>query len=350
MRDSSRMESRHVESLSPIPGTEGLNDSQLSVSVVIPAFTMERWGLIQRAVESMRRQTTRPESIVLCIDNNDELLACATARWRGIDGPPIYVVPNEFTDHLKERRLHEYVHGTSRNFGAGSVRDTGASHVTADIIAFLDDDAWAEPDLLEQLSSPYSTPGVVAVGGAALPYFETERPDWFPSNFDWVFGCSYTGLPESTGPLLHLIGTNMSVRRTALARIGGFHGSGFDDLNLCLRLADVYGATSVQYNPRAIVHHYVPCQRVTWRYFYRQCYFPNQEKVRVHTRMGAAANLTAERDFVQRAICHELPSLMKASLRGDTAALKQAGAMLAGISLAGLGYARGKLRTRRSRA
>ena len=320
----------------------------LSVSAVIPAFTLERWGLIERAVESMRRQTTRPDSIVLCIDNNDELLVRAKERWHGVDTPPIHVVPNQFNEHLKERRLHEYVHGTSRNFGAGSVRNTGASYVNADIIVFMDDDAWAEPDLLEQLCSAYST-GVVAVGGAALPYFETARPDWFPSNFDWVFGCSYTGLPESTGPLLHLIGTNMSVRRTALERIGGFQGSGFDDLNICLRLADVFGATSVHYNPKAIVHHYVPRQRVTWRYFYRQCYFPNREKVRVHTRMGPAANLTAERDFVQRAIRHELPVLISASLRGNATALRQAGAMVAGIGLAGLGYARGRLRTGRSR-
>lgn len=316
--------------------------------MVIPCFTLERWELIQRAVESMRRQTTRPDSIVLCIDNNDELLARAAERWHEQDAPPIYVVPNEFNEHLKERRLHEQVHGTSRNFGAGSVRNTGASYVGADIIAFMDDDAWGEPDLLEQLCSAYATPGVVAVGGAAVPYFETERPDWFPSNFDWVFGCSYAGLPESTGPLLHLIGTNMSVRRTALERIGGFKGSGFDDLDLCLRLADVFGAASVHYNPNAIVHHYVPRQRVTWRYFYRQCYFPNREKVRVHTRMGSAANLDAERDFVRRAMCHDLPLLVKASLH-NPAALKQAGAMVAGIGLSGLGYVRGKLRTGRSR-
>ena len=315
-----------------------------SVSVVIPAFTLERWDLIKRAVESARAQTHPPEMVVLCIDNNDSLLQRAREEWGAALTPHVRIVPNERSDHLTGRTLHLKAHGTLRRFGAGSARNTGASLVQSDIIAFIDDDAWAEPDWLEQLVAVYETYDVVAVGGAADPYYESARPPWFPANFDWVFGCSYAGLPTRPAPLLHLIGSNMSVTRAAFASIGGFIGSDFDDLNLCMRLAERFGARSLYYSPEAVVHHYVPSQRVTWRYFYRRCYFVNREKVRVLRRIGPAGNLKAERAFVRRTMLHDVTAAVGQALRGEPAALLQAGAMVVGIGLAGTGYIHGKLR------
>ena len=42
------------------------------------------------------------------------------------------------------------------------------------------------------------------------------RPRWFPPEFDWVVGCSYTGLPETVAPVRNLIGAAMSFRRQHL--------------------------------------------------------------------------------------------------------------------------------------
>ena len=83
---------------------------------------------------------------------------------------------------------------------------------------------------------PYGNELVVAVGGAPMPEFEGARPRWFPFEFDWVFGCAYSGLPEKQAPLARLIGANMSVRRLALAEIGGFHSDNHDDMDMCHRL------------------------------------------------------------------------------------------------------------------
>ena len=74
--------------------------AELSFSVVIPAFTVERWALIERAVESARGQTKRPETVILSVDNNDELLGRARDRWGGALGPPVQVVANQYRDHL----------------------------------------------------------------------------------------------------------------------------------------------------------------------------------------------------------------------------------------------------------
>ena len=106
---------------------------------------------------------------------------------------------------------------------------------------------------------------------------------------------------------------------------------------------------SVYYTPEAVVHHYVTSQRVTWKYFYRRCYFVNREKVRVLSNIGPAANLTAEVEFVLRALGHEVGRLLRRGVAGDVGAVRQLGAMLAGIGLAALGYGHGKVRQRLGR-
>jgi glucosyl-dolichyl phosphate glucuronosyltransferase len=215
--------------------------------------------------------------------------------------------------------------------------------IDSDVIAFMDDDAYARPDWIEELLRVYDDASVVAVGGPPLPHYESRRPSWFPGNFDWVFGCAYDGLPTETRPLRHLIGANMSVRRTAWEAVGGFVGSDFDDLNLCMRLAERFGTQSIYYTPHAIVRHYVPSERVTWRYFWRRCYFVNREKVRVFKRLGSAANLHAEREFVLRAVTTQLVHDLRKAVTGQPQALRASAAMLVGISLAAAGHARGRL-------
>ena len=58
----------------------------MSVAVAIPAYTMDRWSLLTKAVESLRIQTVPVDEIVLCIDNNDELLQRAREQWQASEG------------------------------------------------------------------------------------------------------------------------------------------------------------------------------------------------------------------------------------------------------------------------
>jgi glycosyltransferase involved in cell wall biosynthesis len=318
-------------------------EASASVAVVICAYTLKRWQLTHRAVESVRSQTAAVERIVLCIDNNEELLRRAREEWADAPGTPVAVIANRSDEHLAEVAAHQAAHGTSRRFGAGSARNTAWESLDSDIVAFIDDDAAASPDWIEQLLRVFADPAVTAVGGPPLPDYETERPAWYPANFDWVFGCAYAGLPTETRPLRHLIGANMAVRRSALNAVGGFLGSDFDDLNLCLRLSERYGAESIYYTPHAVVHHHVPAERVTWRYFWRRCYFVNREKVGVLRRVGSASNLVAEREFVRRALTRQAASDLRRAANGEPEALRMLGAMVTGIALAGAGNLRGNV-------
>jgi glycosyltransferase involved in cell wall biosynthesis len=141
-----------------------------TVSVIICAYTEDRWSLLGDCVASVEAQTAPPIEIILCIDHNEELLRRSEKHF-GMGRPagaiPLTVVANKYDGHL------------------GSARNTAADIASGEVLAFLDDDASAAVDWLEQLIAPYSDPTVAAVGGAPLPVFEKHRPRWFPREFDW---------------------------------------------------------------------------------------------------------------------------------------------------------------------
>jgi glucosyl-dolichyl phosphate glucuronosyltransferase len=306
--------------------------SRPTVSVVICAYTENRWSQLKKSVASVEAQTSPPIEIILCVDHNEKLLRKSEeyfAKGRLAGATPLIVLANKYHGRL------------------GSARNTAVEVADGEVLAFLDDDAAAAADWLERLIAPYNDERVGAVGGAPLPVFEARRPRWFPNEFDWVFGCAYRGLPSTRAPLAHLIGANMSVRRSALREVGGFHSDDHDDMDMCHRIA--YAQHSILYEPLAIVHHFVPASRTTWHYFWRRCYLVNRGKVEAFANMQEASSLDAELTFVTRTLTTGILTEIRHACRGDLYALARIAAMIAGIAFAGLGHLSGKLRLRRSR-
>jgi glycosyltransferase involved in cell wall biosynthesis len=316
-----------------------------TVSVIIPAYSAARWALLCRAVESAERQTHKPLEIIVCIDNNAGLLEMAEKRWAGPPSPydvPIRVIASDEHHEETDIEAHVRAHGSRRRFGAGQARNCAARQSAGEILAFLDDDAAAFPDWLATLVPVYDDPLVQAVGGAPIPDYETERPRWIPTEFNWVFGCAYEGLPLKRAPTRHLIGANMSVRAGVLKRIGGFHSIDFDDMDMCHRVAAVGGRGSVIYEPLARVYHYVPAERVSWQYFWRRCFYVNRHKVAAFKAMGQDANLKAEVRFVTVSLTRAVARETVRAAQGDVAALQRLATVVAGVSLACAGHAVGQ--------
>jgi len=308
----------------PTPSTD------LSADVVVCAYTEDRWEMLCRAVASVQAQSTLPRQILVCVDHNDALYERCAQRWGGAETqtPSVRVLRNRFAGRL------------------GSARNTAVEQVTADVVAFLDDDAEAAPTWLESLLRVYrERPEAVAVGGAPLPNHQIERPGWFPHEFDWVFGCHYRGLPDELAPVRHLIGASMSVRTDALWAVGGFHSDKHDDMDLSHRIAAAHGLEAVLYEPKAQIFHVVHPERLTWDYFWRRCYWINRGKVRAFSDMGEAGNIAAELAFA-RQMAGSVASKLLRGLRGDTDALRQAAAIVAGLGAAGVGHLRGKVELR----
>ena len=53
----------------------------LTVSVIICAYTEDRWDLLGRAVDSVLAQSVPPVEVFLCIDHNDALFERASRFW-----------------------------------------------------------------------------------------------------------------------------------------------------------------------------------------------------------------------------------------------------------------------------
>jgi GT2 family glycosyltransferase len=315
---------------SAVPATA----TALSADVVICTYTLARWELFARAVESVLAQTVAPQRLIIVVDHNDELLARCGQEWgaRSADSPvEIVIVASQFPGRQ------------------GSSRNTALLVARAEIVSFLDDDAEAEADWLERLLAVYTThPGAVAVGGAAWPNYGAARPRWFPPEFEWVFGCHYQSLPDRLAPVRHLIGTSMSVRRDEMLAVGGFHFDEFDDMDLSHRIAHAHGPAAVLYEPRAQVHHYVPPERMTWSYFSRRCFSVNRKKVTALVDMGASGNIAAELRFGVSVLLALAPALV-AAVTGRPERLRQALVAVVGLVLAGCGYVTGRVQLARGR-
>jgi glucosyl-dolichyl phosphate glucuronosyltransferase len=310
--------------------------------VVICTYTVARWELLARAVESALAQSVAPQQLIIVVGHseageeliNHELLARCRQEWGAgrADSPVEIVIVTRRFAGLK-----------------GSSLNTALLLTRAEIVAFLDDDAEAAPDWLERLLAVYATyPGAVAVGGAPLPDYAAPRPSWFPPDFDWVFGCHYRSLPDRLAPIHHLIGTSMSVRRDAILAVGGFHADEHDDMDLSHRIAHTYGPAAVLYEPRVEVRHYVPPGRLTWSYFWRRCFYVNRSKVGAFADMGEAGNIGAELRFGVRTLLGLGPALI-AAVTGRPERLPQALVAIVGVALAGCGYVAGRVQLARGR-
>ena len=302
----------------------------MPVTVVVCAYSLERWPELVEAVASLRRQHGKPPQIVVVVDHNDALLQRVEARLPGVTA-----IANQYRQ------------------GLSGARNSGVAAATGDVVAFLDDDAIAAADWLDRLLQSYRDPDVQGVGGAVIPRWAGgRRPRWFPSEFDWVVGCSYTGLPTRIASVRNLIGANMSYRREALLTAGGFRegigriGSrplGCEETELSIRVLNASPSGRVLYDPEARVEHHVPRNRQSARYFIARCYAEGLSKALVTRLVGAGSGLSAERTYTFRTLPRGAVAGIRAGLRGDIAGFARAAAIVVGLATTILGYVVGRL-------
>jgi len=321
---------QHQERLTAEPDAGSVADA----SVIILAFAMDRWELACAAVESVRSQKLPAREIIICVEGNPELAARFREHWPQLPGvlPSVRVEESELDDAGQE-----WVQYACHGSRIGAERTKGALLASGEIVVFLDDDAIAEPDWLEHLLSPYADPSVEGVGGCPLPVYGRPRPRWLPYEFDWIFGCAYEGLPKQGGPVLRMIGASMSARRAAVLAIGGLRSEA-EDLYLACRLLALTPESKLIYEPRAVVHHHVHEDRLTWHYFWRRCLAAGRGKVSVMKELGDAATMSADRRFLARSLTSGVLRYMREFIRGDAGGVERAACLVAGLGLSSVAY------------
>jgi GT2 family glycosyltransferase len=302
-----------------------------TVSVIVSCYSDARWNSLVHAIESVLAQSKPPLELLVVVDHEPRLRERLLSSFS--DLPALQVLEN------RGRR------------GLSDARNTGVSRARGDVIAFLDDDASAERDWLEGLTSHYEDPRVIAVGGAVSPRWLAHRPSWFPPEFNWVIGCSYRGLPEQTESVRNLIGANMSFRREVFERLGGFRTDigrigtkpvGCEETEFCLRVQNAWPQGSIVYEPGATVVHEVTAHRGSWTYFFRRCYAEGLSKAVVARVAGGQRALSAERHYASRTLPSGFVQALRAAVTGfDPAAVGRAAAIVAGLATTTAGYIRG---------
>ncbi len=308
-----------------------------SVAVVVCAYTMDRWADVVEAYESLVKQERPADEVVLVIDHNDDLLTALQITF-----PNATIIAN------------------TGPRGLSGARNTGVAATSSDLVLFLDDDAKADPQWVSRMLSVFTSADVIGVAGHAVPVWARPgKPAWFPEEFLWVVGCSYTGLPTSRTAVRNPIGCNMGFTRAALDSTTGFstsigrvgtHPVGCEETELSIRMRQAQPAARIILEPGAVVHHRVSEARLTFRYFTSRCYWEGVSKAIVSGDVGSGDALSAERSYTTTVLPKAVLRGVGDALRGDLSGLGRAGAVVVGFALTGLGFVRGTLSRRKAAA
>jgi glycosyltransferase involved in cell wall biosynthesis len=220
--------------------------------VAVVVCTRNRPALLRRALASLAVQTlARDRYEIVVVDNGD--------------GSGAAVAQEEHADLI----LRVAESGVSRT------RNAGWRAATAPRLAFLDDDAEADPDWLELGLQILDRSGTTSAGGPILPLYDAPPPPWFRDEYELR---TWGEDERLLVPGESFSGSNLFLIRDVLDAIGGF------DDRLGMR-ADEFAVgeeplffehlwrrsdTRVVYSPRLIVRHRVAPVKTTVAYQLRR--------------------------------------------------------------------------------
>lgn len=206
-------------------------------------------------------------SIVICTDGRPAALAGVLRSLERLEGGPfeVVVVRGPTEDGIADvlRPWHgriKILRNPVRNLSAS--RNIGIAASGGEVVAFVDDDGFPEPEWLTDLLAPFSEPPVAAAGGIVMDHTGL-RPQYGHAT------CNRLGVADCghAAPMNHLCvpaafdfpyvqGTNSAFRRSDLLAIGGFdeeYEFFHDETDVCCRLVDA--GRLIRQLPGAVVHH-----------------------------------------------------------------------------------------------
>jgi len=231
----------------------------MSLSVVIP--TLNRSASLARTLESLRGQDVE----VVVVDNGSTDDTKAVIERFGLR-------------HIVEPKP-----------GASNAKNRGTAKAKGEWVAFLDDDATVEPGWSAAVRGAFSA-DVDAIGGRIVVEWPGRKPEWMPAEREGYYGhCDYGAHSRELKFPEFPFGSNMILRRDVLARVGGLSaavgptGSNMmsgGEQELFYRLAQANA--KVVYEPRAVVHHWIPAKHVTKRWLFKRAYKHGMSNARVY--------------------------------------------------------------------
>jgi hypothetical protein len=305
-----------------------------AVSVIVTTHLKERLDWLRECVTSAQAQTVPPLEIIVVVDHNQELLEELADEF-----PGIVAVPN-----IGDR-------------GVSGARNSGVKASRGEVVAFLDDDAVVTPDWLSTLLPHIVQPNVVGVGCYSDGLWENPAPAWFPGEFGWTIGVSYSGLPEEPTAMRNVWTCAMLVWRSAFELVDGFredfgkigNRSLPEDTDLCLRIAAVQENAIWMWDPAKVMQHRVPAGRATFGYLLSRCFLQGWGKAAMARMDGFEESTSSERSYALRTLPAGVGRGLGDVLHGDVSGLGRSGAITAAFTVAVAGYFWYQMETLRDR-
>jgi glycosyltransferase involved in cell wall biosynthesis len=176
--------------------------------------------------------------------------------------------------------------------GRCAALNAGIRAARGQIIVTTDDDVRVEPNWLDAIAYALDTLGCDYIAGKVLPVWSRQRPAWLPnrSGRHWavIALLDYGSEPSELGKRAPL-GVNMAFRRDCFERAGLWDNRlgrkagtllGQEVREWRLRA----GAVGLRgfYTPDVVVHHVIPADRLTKRYFRRWFYWHGISRARLY--------------------------------------------------------------------
>lgn len=207
----------------------------MRVAVISAVYNEEK--NLPALLEALTRQTQKPDQFILVDDGSTD----GTEEMMRKGDPAGRPYPS-WVNYLRQE-----------NKGPASARNAGWRYVQADICIFIDGDCVPEPDWIERLVKPFSSPEA----GASAGTYKTLNPENPLARFIGLeIAWRYRHKPREVDAHGSY---NLAVRRTALEEIGGFRedypAPSGEDWDLTYKISR---RSKIIFIPEAVVGHYHP--------------------------------------------------------------------------------------------
>ena len=219
------------------------------ISVVI--CTYNRPYLLKKCLESLAKQTiSQSDFEIIVVDNGSKYDAATVAQ--------------SFSDKIARFQVIK-----EEAIGLSLARNRGWREAKGIYIAFIDDDAMAEPNWLSEAHRVISEKSPDILGGPIFPFYLTDKPTWFKDRYEIRLTSETTRELSKSG---NISGSNFIVKRSILETLGGFDQSlGMkgdslsygEDTDLVIRARKEVPSCLVYYDPKVRVRHLVPAHKMS---------------------------------------------------------------------------------------
>jgi len=239
----------------------------MKVSVVVCTYSPKMYDHFAECINSLISQSYKDIEVVCIVDGDMDY----------------FNLINEKMSDLIGSRVRIYVN--KGNLGLTESRNRAIKFTTGDIIAFIDDDAVASPNWIEELVKKYKE-GAISSGGKLKPYWISKKLKWLPEEFYWMIGVTHLGFPDEKAEVRNTFGSNISFKREVLIELGGFksdfgiRGEGqlqAEETEFCERMRSKY-KRGVIYNPNAIVFHKIFEKRTKFGFLVKRAFWQGYSK------------------------------------------------------------------------